>query len=184
MSGQQQRTKNVGVWVEESDFLEINITAIGKDILLKIDEATELTIKCKKGLQIMIPDPNKTKTQAAKAESVMMVGHVGELASSSAAIAISLSGVSDFSLPLDWVLLEAPEHHMNWDQENHKSHHVFGYSSGNEKEVVDYVTNMAPLVRLSAILDSVQGLWLYGIGHSCRSIKDSADFQWHIDAKF
>ncbi|CBI35949.3 unnamed protein product, partial [Vitis vinifera] len=71
MSGQQQRTKNVGVWVEESDFLEINITAIGKDILLKIDEATELTIKCKKGLQIMIPDPNKTqanptKTQAAK----------------------------------------------------------------------------------------------------------------------
>uniref|UniRef100_F6HY14 Uncharacterized protein n=1 Tax=Vitis vinifera TaxID=29760 RepID=F6HY14_VITVI len=71
MSGQQQRTKNVGVWVEESDFLEINITAIGKDVLLKIDEGTELTIKCKKGLQIMIPDPNKTqanptKTQAAK----------------------------------------------------------------------------------------------------------------------
>ena len=114
----------------------------------------------------------------------MMVGHVGELASSNAAIAISLSGVSDFSLPLDWMLLEAPEHHMNWDRENHKSHHVFGYSSGNEKEVVDYVTNMAPLVRLSAILDSVQGLWLYGIGYSCRSIKDSANFQWHIDAKF
>lgn len=114
----------------------------------------------------------------------MMVGHVGELASSNAAIAISLSGVSDFSLPLDWVLLEAPEHHMNWDRENHKSHHVFGYSSGNEKEVVDYVTNMAPLVRLSAILDSVQGLWLYGIGYSCRSIKDSANFHWHIDAKF
>ncbi|WJZ94374.1 hypothetical protein VitviT2T_013242 [Vitis vinifera] len=84
MSGQQQRTKNVGVWVEESDFLEINITAIGKDILLKIDEATELTIKCKKGLQIMIPDPNKTqanptKTQAAKREAIAILSPLSSL---------------------------------------------------------------------------------------------------------
>ena len=38
------------------------------------------------------------------------IGSVGELAFSSTAIAISLSGVSGFSLPLDWVLLEALEH--------------------------------------------------------------------------
>lgn len=36
--------------------------------------------------------------------------------------------------------------------------HVFGYLFSNEKEVVDYVTNMAPLVCLSIIMDSLQGV--------------------------
>lgn len=37
------------------------------------------------------------------------------------------------------------------------SRHVFGYIFSNEKEVVDYVTNMAPLVCLSVIMDCIQG---------------------------
>jgi MATE family multidrug resistance protein len=37
------------------------------------------------------------------------------------------------------------------------SRRVFGYTFSNEKEVVDYVTTMAPLVSLSIILDSIQG---------------------------
>ena len=36
--------------------------------------------------------------------------------------------------------------------------HVFGYLFSNEKEVVDYVTTMAPLVCLSVIIDSLQGV--------------------------
>lgn len=35
---------------------------------------------------------------------------------------------------------------------------VFGYTFSNEKEVVDYVTKMAPLVCLSVILDTFQGV--------------------------
>ena len=38
------------------------------------------------------------------------------------------------------------------------SRRVFGYTFSNEKEVVDYVTTMAPLVSLSVILDSIQGV--------------------------
>jgi MATE family multidrug resistance protein len=33
---------------------------------------------------------------------------------------------------------------------------IFGYSFSNEKEVVDYVSNMTPLVCLSVILDGLQ----------------------------
>jgi len=35
---------------------------------------------------------------------------------------------------------------------------VFGYIFSNEKEVVDYVTAMAPLVCISVLLDSIQGV--------------------------
>ncbi|XP_057478008.1 protein DETOXIFICATION 12-like [Actinidia eriantha] len=42
---------------------------------------------------------------------------------------------------------------------------VFGYTFRNEKEVVDYVTAMAPLVCLSVIMDSLQGV-LSGSGDS------------------
>ena len=38
------------------------------------------------------------------------------------------------------------------------SRHVFGYMFSNEKEVVDYVTTMAPLVCFSVIMDSMQGV--------------------------
>lgn len=38
------------------------------------------------------------------------------------------------------------------------SRNVFGYIFSNEKEVVDYVTIMAPLVCLSIIMDSIQGV--------------------------
>lgn len=38
------------------------------------------------------------------------------------------------------------------------SRHVFGYVFSNEKEVVDYVTTMAPLVCFSVIMDSLQGV--------------------------
>uniref|UniRef100_A0A2N9I7M2 Protein DETOXIFICATION n=1 Tax=Fagus sylvatica TaxID=28930 RepID=A0A2N9I7M2_FAGSY len=38
------------------------------------------------------------------------------------------------------------------------SGHVFGYTFSNEKEVVDYVATMAPLVSLSVIMDSLQGV--------------------------
>lgn len=38
------------------------------------------------------------------------------------------------------------------------SRHVFGYLFSNEKEVVDYVTTIAPLVCLSVIMDSLQGV--------------------------
>ncbi|GLT35055.1 hypothetical protein SLA2020_095390 [Shorea laevis] len=34
--------------------------------------------------------------------------------------------------------------------------HVFGYVFSNEKEIVDYVTNMAPLLCVSVLLDSLQ----------------------------
>ncbi|KAE8077229.1 hypothetical protein FH972_015809 [Carpinus fangiana] len=46
------------------------------------------------------------------------------------------------------------------------SGHVFGYTFNNEKEVVDYVTTMAPLVSLSIILGSIQGV-LSGIARGC-----------------
>ncbi|KAJ9708320.1 hypothetical protein PVL29_000391 [Vitis rotundifolia] len=46
------------------------------------------------------------------------------------------------------------------------SRRVFGYLFSNEKEVVDYVTNMAPLVCLSVILDSIQGV-LSGVARGC-----------------
>lgn len=36
------------------------------------------------------------------------------------------------------------------------SRHVFGYVFSNDKEVVDYVANMAPLLSVSVILDSLQ----------------------------
>jgi MATE family multidrug resistance protein len=36
--------------------------------------------------------------------------------------------------------------------------HVYGYVFSNDKEVVDYVTVLAPLVSLSVILDSIQGV--------------------------
>ncbi|KAE9618713.1 hypothetical protein Lal_00047348 [Lupinus albus] len=44
--------------------------------------------------------------------------------------------------------------------------HIFGYIFSNEKEVVDYVTLMAPLVCISVILDSLQGV-LTGIARGC-----------------
>ncbi|XP_030447570.1 protein DETOXIFICATION 14-like [Syzygium oleosum] len=43
---------------------------------------------------------------------------------------------------------------------------VFGYTFSNEEEVVDYVTQMAPLVCLSVILESLQGV-LSGIARGC-----------------
>ncbi|XP_030950861.1 protein DETOXIFICATION 12-like isoform X1 [Quercus lobata] len=46
------------------------------------------------------------------------------------------------------------------------SRSVFGYTFTNEKEVVDYVTTMAPLVSLSIILDSLQGV-LSGVARGC-----------------
>ncbi|KAH1245235.1 Protein DETOXIFICATION 11 [Glycine max] len=44
--------------------------------------------------------------------------------------------------------------------------HVFGYVFSNEKEVVDYVTVMAPLVCISVILDNIQGV-LAGVARGC-----------------
>ncbi|GFQ05093.1 mate efflux family protein 9 [Phtheirospermum japonicum] len=46
------------------------------------------------------------------------------------------------------------------------SRHVFGYIFSNEKEVVDYVTKMAPLVCLSVIMDTMQGV-LSGVARGC-----------------
>ncbi|XP_073055166.1 protein DETOXIFICATION 14-like isoform X1 [Primulina eburnea] len=46
------------------------------------------------------------------------------------------------------------------------SRNVFGYVFSNEKEVVGYVTNMAPLVCLSVIIDSIQGT-LSGVARGC-----------------
>ncbi|XP_028757840.1 protein DETOXIFICATION 12 isoform X1 [Neltuma alba] len=43
---------------------------------------------------------------------------------------------------------------------------LFGYIFSNEKEVVDYVTVMAPLVCVSVILDGLQGV-LTGIARGC-----------------
>ncbi|WCJ33246.1 MATE efflux family protein [Euphorbia peplus] len=43
---------------------------------------------------------------------------------------------------------------------------VFGYVFSNEKEVVDYVTTIAPLVCLSVIFDSLQGV-LSGVARGC-----------------
>jgi MATE family multidrug resistance protein len=36
--------------------------------------------------------------------------------------------------------------------------HVYGYVFSNDKEVVDYVRVLAPLVSLSVIFDSIQGV--------------------------
>ncbi|CAK8573967.1 unnamed protein product [Lathyrus sativus] len=44
--------------------------------------------------------------------------------------------------------------------------HVYGYVFSNDKEVIDYVTVMAPLVSISVILDSIQGV-LTGIARGC-----------------
>lgn len=46
------------------------------------------------------------------------------------------------------------------------SRNVFGYIFSNEKEVVDYVANMAPLLCLSVITDSLQGT-LSGVARGC-----------------
>ncbi|KAK6122390.1 hypothetical protein DH2020_043900 [Rehmannia glutinosa] len=43
---------------------------------------------------------------------------------------------------------------------------VFGYIFSNEKEVVDYLTDMAPLLCLTVILDSIQGT-LSGVARGC-----------------
>ncbi|KAF3431963.1 hypothetical protein FNV43_RR26699 [Rhamnella rubrinervis] len=43
---------------------------------------------------------------------------------------------------------------------------VFGYTFSNEKEVVDYVTEIAPLVCVSLILDGLQGV-LSGVARGC-----------------
>ncbi|XP_057542792.1 protein DETOXIFICATION 13, partial [Amaranthus tricolor] len=43
---------------------------------------------------------------------------------------------------------------------------IFGYTFSNEKEVVDYVTVMAPLICVSIITDSLQGV-LSGIARGC-----------------
>ncbi|KAF1878451.1 hypothetical protein Lal_00047120 [Lupinus albus] len=44
--------------------------------------------------------------------------------------------------------------------------HIFGYVFSNEKEVVDYVTLLAPLICLTVTLDSIQGV-LSGIARGC-----------------
>ncbi|CAK9151295.1 unnamed protein product [Ilex paraguariensis] len=46
------------------------------------------------------------------------------------------------------------------------SRHVFGYTFSNEKEVVDYVTAMAPLLCLSVTMDSLLGV-LSGVARGC-----------------
>ncbi|GER44449.1 MATE efflux family protein [Striga asiatica] len=46
------------------------------------------------------------------------------------------------------------------------SRHVFGYIFSNEAEVVEYVTNLAPLICLSVIMDSIQGP-LSGVARGC-----------------
>ncbi|KAL1807713.1 hypothetical protein ACET3Z_024703 [Daucus carota] len=43
---------------------------------------------------------------------------------------------------------------------------VFGYTFSNEKEVIVYVTDMAPLLCLSIIMDSIQGV-LSGVARGC-----------------
>ncbi|XP_062109984.1 protein DETOXIFICATION 12-like isoform X2 [Humulus lupulus] len=43
---------------------------------------------------------------------------------------------------------------------------IFGYTFSNEKEVVNYVTEMAPLVCLSVVLDSIQGV-MSGVARGC-----------------
>lgn len=43
---------------------------------------------------------------------------------------------------------------------------IFGYCFSNEKEVVDYVTKMAPLVCVSIIMDNLQGV-LSGVARGC-----------------
>ncbi|KMT08176.1 hypothetical protein BVRB_6g142990 [Beta vulgaris subsp. vulgaris] len=43
---------------------------------------------------------------------------------------------------------------------------VFGYTFSNEKEVVNYVTVMAPLICVSVIIDSLQGV-LSGVARGC-----------------
>ncbi|KAL9246208.1 hypothetical protein vseg_019773 [Gypsophila vaccaria] len=43
---------------------------------------------------------------------------------------------------------------------------IFGYCFSNEKEVIDYVTTMAPLVCVNVIMDSLQGV-LSGIARGC-----------------
>ncbi|XP_024026615.1 protein DETOXIFICATION 12 isoform X2 [Morus notabilis] len=46
------------------------------------------------------------------------------------------------------------------------SRRVFGYIFSNEKEVVDYVTEMAPLICISVVLDSFLGV-LSGVARGC-----------------
>lgn len=42
---------------------------------------------------------------------------------------------------------------------------VFGYLYSNEKEVIDYVTSMTPLICLSVLMDSIQGVLSGTIRH-------------------
>ncbi|XP_027153580.1 protein DETOXIFICATION 12-like [Coffea eugenioides] len=46
------------------------------------------------------------------------------------------------------------------------SRHVFGYVFSSDKDVVDYVTTMAPLVCLSILMDSLQGI-LSAVARGC-----------------
>ncbi|KAL0446823.1 UNVERIFIED_CONTAM: protein DETOXIFICATION 12 [Sesamum latifolium] len=46
------------------------------------------------------------------------------------------------------------------------SRRVFGYVFSNEKEVVDYVADMAPLICLSVVIDNIQGA-LLGVARAC-----------------
>lgn len=44
------------------------------------------------------------------------------------------------------------------------SRHVFGYAFSNEKEVIDYVTDMSPLLSLCIVLNGFQAV-LSGLLH-------------------
>ncbi|XP_043699099.1 protein DETOXIFICATION 14-like [Telopea speciosissima] len=44
--------------------------------------------------------------------------------------------------------------------------YILGYAYSNEKEVVEYVADMAPLISLSVIMDSIQGV-LSGVARGC-----------------
>ncbi|KAL0296674.1 UNVERIFIED_CONTAM: protein DETOXIFICATION 12 [Sesamum radiatum] len=46
------------------------------------------------------------------------------------------------------------------------SRRVFGYVFSNENEIVDYVTDMAPLICLSVVIDNIQGA-LLGVARAC-----------------
>ncbi|KAF6161378.1 hypothetical protein GIB67_009257, partial [Kingdonia uniflora] len=44
--------------------------------------------------------------------------------------------------------------------------YILGYAFSNEKEVVDYVTRMTPLICISVIIDNLKGV-LSGVARGC-----------------
>uniref|UniRef100_A0A0E0C2M2 Protein DETOXIFICATION n=1 Tax=Oryza meridionalis TaxID=40149 RepID=A0A0E0C2M2_9ORYZ len=113
--------------------------------------------------------------------STVMVGHLGEVALAGAAIANSLTNVSGFSVLHFYccVGVQSPSCVRVSNELGAGNpeavlvsvtllalRHFIGIAFSNEEEVINYVTRMVPVLSVSVITDSLQGV-LSGVSRGC-----------------